>query len=89
MVLFLNYLCDRRDVNGPGSRRVPQGSIIGPSLFKIYINELEYVIKSEINFSADHTSLLYIGHNKNLCDPDKKSSRCSSCLSFLHSSQSK
>ena len=39
---------------------VPQGFVIVPLLFKIYINDLENSIKSHIKFFADDTSLFTI-----------------------------
>ena len=39
---------------------VPRGSVLGPLLFLVYINDLEKGIKSSINFFADDTSLFSI-----------------------------
>ena len=42
---------------------VPQGSVLGPLLFLIYLNDLENGIKSKIKFFADDTMLFSIVHD--------------------------
>ena len=63
---FENYLQNRNQrvvQNGSYSgysiiaSGVPQGSVLGPLLFLIYINDLERNIKSSIKFFADDTML--------------------------------
>ena len=67
--LLANYLNNRKQrvvLNGSCSdyseieSGVPQGSVLGPLLFVIYINDLERNIKSNINFFADDTMLFSI-----------------------------
>ena len=67
--LFENYLHNRKQhvvLNGFHSdyslieAGVPQGSVLGPLLFLLYINDVEKTITSNINFFADDTMLFSI-----------------------------
>ncbi len=69
LALLKNYLQNRKQrvvINGSESEwaplcsGVPQGSVLGPLLFLIYINDLEDGIKSNVKFFADDTSLFSI-----------------------------
>ena len=70
--LFQSYLNNRKQrvvLNGSFSEYanvesgVPQGSVLGPLLFLVYINDLENDIKSNIKFFADDTMLFSIVRN--------------------------
>ena len=63
---FESYLSNRKQrvaLNGVFSEYsliesgVPQGSVLGPLLFLVYINDLEKNIKSNVKFFADDTML--------------------------------
>ena len=69
LMFFQNYLNNREQhvvLNGSYSgfsaveSGVPQGSVLGPLLYLIYINDLERNIKSNIKFFADDTMLFSI-----------------------------
>ena len=72
LLWFASYLDNRKQrviINGQNSEwlpveaGVPQGSILGPLLFLVFINDITENIDSDINLFADDTSLLEIIKN--------------------------
>ncbi len=67
---FRSYLCNRKqftDVNGQHSEfenvtcGVPQGSILGPLLFLVYVNDMSASVQCELYLYADDSALLTTG----------------------------
>lgn len=73
--IFKSYLLNRQQIIKIGDSQsttkqinygVPQGSILGPLLFLIYINEISQIgLSGDITLYADDTSLFYFGHTIN------------------------
>lgn len=81
--IFESYLSDRQQIVKIGdfksspqqlSYGIPQGSIIGPLLFLIYVNDISNVgLTGHLTMYADDTCLFYYGHNlKNIIDEAQK-----------------
>ena len=85
---FRSYLSDRKqliDLSGTRSELdriacgVPQGSILGPLLFLMYVNDMEIAVQCKFLLYADDSALLIPG--RNLKDIEKQLSRELSCIS--------
>ena len=69
---FTSYLTNRsfivnvgKESSSPGklSCGVPQGSILGPLHFLLYVNDMPQAVNSELLLYADDTCLIYMGKN--------------------------
>ena len=69
---FTSYLTNRsfivnvgKESSSPGklSCGVPQGSILGPLLFLLYVNDMPQAVNLELLLYADDTCLIYMGKN--------------------------
>ena len=84
---FRSYLSDRKqltDLSGTRSELdsitcgVPQGSILGPLLFLMYVNDMEIAVHCKLILYADDSALLIPG--RNLKDIEKQLSIELSCV---------
>ena len=69
---FTSYLTNRSFIVNVGKESsspsklpcgVPQGSILGPLLFLLYVNDMPQAVNSELLLYADDTCLIYMGKN--------------------------
>ena len=70
---FLNDRRQRVIINGTTSEwadvvsGVPQGSVLGPALFLLYINDLPDTVKNLVKIFADDTKLFAVANNEEDC----------------------
>ena len=88
---FDSYLHNRRqcvDINGsrseflPVTCGVPQGSILGPLLFLVYINDMNISLSCRLSLYADDSALLF-AHRDAQVIADRLSVELSSCKKWL------
>ena len=90
-VWFESYLSNRSqcvDIGGtrseflPVTCGVPQGSILGPLLFLIYINDMNISLTCRLSLYADDSALIF-AHRDPKVISDRLSSELSTCKSWL------
>ena len=88
---FASYLSQRHqcvEVSGVGSVfsevtcGVPQGSILGPQLFLVYINDMQISVDCRLALYADDSALIF-SHKDSGVISDKLSSELSNCKKWL------
>ena len=91
MSWFESYLVNRSqcvEVNGTRSEflpitcGVPQGSILGPQLFLIYINDMQISLDCKLSLYADDSALLFSGKDAMLI-AERLSMELTNCKSWL------
>ena len=89
---YTSYLTDRsfivnvgKESSSPGklSCGVPQGSILGPLLFLLYVNDMPQEVNSELLLYADDTCLIYMGKDIQKIEEQLNSDFTSLCEWFI------
>ena len=89
---FTSYLTNRsfivnvgKESSSPGklSCGVPQGSILGPLLFLLYVNDMPQAVNSELLLYAEDTCLIYRGKNIQRIEEQLNSDFTSLCEWFI------
>ena len=89
---FTSYLTNRsfivnvgKESSSPGklSCGVPQGSILGPLLFLLYVNDMPQAVNSELLLYADDTCLIYMEKNIQKIEEQLNSDLTSLCEWFI------
>ena len=90
---YTSYLTNRsfivnvgKEFSSPG---VPQGSILGPLLFLLYVNDMPQAVNSELLLYADDTCLIYVGKNIQKIEEQLNSDFTSLCEWFIDNSLAK
>ena len=66
---FLSF-CLNRDYSKTINLELPQGSVLGPILFILYINDLPEVVSSSMKIFADDTKLYNKDSNSDIIQQD-------------------
>jgi len=48
----------------PVTSRVPQGSVLGPSLFTVFVNEISSIVSSPVLMFTDDTKIYWVNRNR-------------------------
>ena len=74
-----------KEFSSPGelSCGVPQGSILGPLLFLLYVNDMPQAVNLELLLYADDTCLIYMGKNIQKIEGQLNSDFTSLCEWFI------
>ena len=89
---YKSYLTNRcfivnvgKDFSSPGnlSCGVPQGSILGPLLFLLYVNDMPQAVKSDLLLYADDTCLMHAGKDIKMIEEQLNTDLSSLCDWFI------
>ena len=89
---YMSYLTNRsfivsvgKESSSPGklSWSVPQGSILGPLLFLLYVNDMPQAVNSELLLYADDTCLIYMEKDIQKIEEQLNSDFTSLCEWFI------